>query len=195
MSEFNWNVFPDGGRKFVDRDGTIHKGESWRHLFEQIRRYREINKFAPGDPEVEVSAQLCAKMPHLCRPNAPHVPPNHHSQSHSQSHNQRVLQWYSVQLSRKRLHAIPRVEDSVAADRAAICARCPRQQALNAACEACISSVKTSRKVILDGRESQHQNLSPCSALGEDCTVSVHIEQAPEAEPSLPAECWRRKSD
>ena len=189
--EYNYNVFPDGGRIFKDSDGTIHKGESWRHLFELIRRYREVNAMPPGDPEAEVSAQLCAKMPHLCRPNAPHVPPNHHSQSH----NQRVMQWYSVQLSRKRLHAIPRVEDSVAADRALICARCPRQQALNAACGACIASVEKSRAAILDGQKSQHQHLSPCSALGEDCSTSVHIQQAPEAEPSLPAECWRRKID
>jgi|SRR5688572_4986185 len=185
---FNPNLYPEGGRVFTDRDGTIHRGDSWRELYEKIRRYREINKFEPGDPEAEVSAQLCAKMPHLCRPNAPHVQPTHHSQSH----NQRVLQWFSVQLSRKRVNAIPRVEDDVAADRAAICARCPMQRALNAACEGCISSIKTSRKVILDGKASQHQHLSPCAALGEDCSTSVHIEQAPQAEPSLPAECWRR---
>lgn len=186
--EYNWNMYPPGGRVFTEGDGTLHRADSWRELFEKIRRYREVNKRDIGDIEREVSAQLCAKSPSLCRQPSPAYTPRHHSQTH----NQRVLQWYSVILSRKRVNAIPRVEDSVAADRAVICSKCPLQRGLNAACEGCIASVKTSRKAILDGKASQHQNLSPCAALGEDCTVSVHIQQPPLAEPNLPENCWRK---
>lgn len=185
---YNWNIYPPDGRVFTDVDGTIHRGESWKDLFKKIKNYRAVNQFDPGDPEVEVTIQLCAKTPHFCSHSTSAMPATHHSLNF----NARVLQWVGILLGYKRLNKVPRVDDATAAARAAICSRCPAQRALNSSCEACIASVKVARKILLNNSTSLHQNLSCCLILAEDCSLSVHIQQPASGE-ALPAHCWRRK--
>jgi len=185
----NPNLYPDGGYFYVEADGTRFRGDGWRNLIQLVRDYRVRNGLPVRDPEVDVFNQYCARMPSHCRTSAPQP-----SQPHSMSFNQRVLQWFSNMLEIRRLNprAFGRVPDDVAAQRAAICARCPRQQALSSACESCLNAVRSGRKVILDGAASQHQNLHACAALGEDCQTTVHIGLPPVDPSMVPPECWRR---
>jgi hypothetical protein len=190
MMTFNQNLYPDGGYLFTDRDGTVLRGDSWRDLEKRIRGYRAINNFSPGDPWTELQVQVCARQPSFCREEGPGPVNGGH---HSTTLNQRVINWFIHVIGLKRVNRLPRVDDNEARRRADICARCPRQTSLNKACEACIASIVTSRKAILDGQASLHQNLQPCGALGEDPTIAVHIEQSPSDNPHLPAECWRKQ--
>lgn len=183
----NPNLYPEGGYIFVESDGTRFRGESWKDLIKRVTEYRARNGQEKGDPEAEIFTQYCTRMPNHCGMQAPRpvVP-------HSMTFNQKVLQWFSSLLEWKRKNPLPRCTDGEAARRAAICARCPMQRSLVESCESCIRTIRHGRKTLLDGQASRHQNLQPCAALGEDCMVSVHIDQPKVPDSSVPAECWRK---
>lgn len=186
MRQFNRNLYVE--RVFTERDGTRHRGDTWRELFESIRKYREINSFDPGEPEREVNEQVCAKQPGLC---GEHEDVVRVVNGHSLTFNQLILQWLATTISSLRLHAIKFVPTEEASRRAKICAGCPKQLALNNSCGTCITSVTNARIGILEARNN-YQNLLPCGMLNEDCAVSVSLELPPSTNPNLPANCWRR---
>jgi hypothetical protein len=182
---FNMNLYPPDGYVFTEPDGTTHRGDSWKTLKEKIVRYRAANKFPPGDPEEEITTQLCSRVPSFCRQNNPQpvrIGP---------TFNHLVIGWLTRILGSKQRSPLPRVEDAEAARRAAICARCPAQRSLNMTCGSCMNDVNRLRRAVLDGAESLHKNLQPCSITGEDCSVAVHIEQPP-ISGQAPDYCWRR---
>lgn len=185
---FNPNLYPPDGYVFTDADGVKHRGDSWKDLFRLIREYRARNGKPKGDVEAEVNTWHCARTPGLC-----HAPPGPPPAPLAAGINHRVLNWLSHVLTNRRQNGTPaHVAPEEAARRAAICAVCPRQQALSSACEACLHSVRDARKVILAEQTPANRGLSPCSALGEDTFVSVHLNLKPENDPSLPTNCWRR---
>ena len=185
----NPNLYPDGGYVFIEGDGTRFRGDSWKGLIAQVRAYRERNNKPVGDPEQDVFAQYCIRVPSHCKNMSAGVRTVTH---HSMSLNQRVMQWFANLLDFKRRGPIARVTDAEAARRAEICSRCPRQKTLVQSCEQCLNTVRHGRKVVLDGAPSQHQNLLACEALGEDLPTTVHIEQPAVPEDRVPAECWRK---
>lgn len=188
--ELNPNLYPPDGYVFKEQDGTRFRGTGWKDLEARIRGYRAVNNFPPGDPWAEIQTQTCSARPALCRaPSEPNVPPQGH---HSLTFNQRVLHWFTVVVALKRVNGLGVAGDDKARERAAICSTCPAQTSLNHACESCLYTIKTARKGMLDGRDSQHQNLQPCGVLGEDCQTSVYLEQGNDHNPALPAACWRR---
>lgn len=187
----NPNLYPDGGYIFVEGDGTQFRGDSWKNLKGKVADYRERNKLPAGDPETEIFSQYCARVPSHCK-NMTDGPVRVIDGAHSLSLNQRVMQFISNLLEWKRKTAIPRVTDSVAAERAAVCASCPRHKPLVQTCQQCLNTVKHGREVILDGAASQHQGLLACEALGEDLPLTVHIEQPPVPADRVPANCWRK---
>lgn len=184
----NPNLYPDGGYFFLEGDGTRFRGESWRDLIAKVTKYREVNKRPVGNPEEDVFAQYCARIPSHCKQMTAPAPPSHHSITL----NQRVLQASAKLMERKRKAAIPRVTDTEAIRRAEICKRCPFYKPLVRSCEACIRTLESARKVILDKNPSQHQDLLACGALGEDLVLTVHIEQPAATGVDLPVDCWRR---
>ncbi len=183
--EFNPNLYPPDGYVFTEPDGTKHRGDSWRSLKEKIVRYRAANNFPPGDPEAEITTQLCSRVPSFCRNSSPQparIGP---------TFNQIVIGWLTRLLSVRRAGQLPRVQDAEAVRRATICSRCPAQRSLNMTCGSCMTDINKLRRAVLDGAESLHKNLQPCAILGEDCSTSVHVEQPP-VEGQLPSHCWRR---
>jgi hypothetical protein len=190
---FNRNVYPPGGRTYTEADGTVFRAGSWRDLETLIRDYRSRNGLPAGDVQRDIDTQLCAKYPNFCdrtRP-APKKTPDHHSLTF----NQRVLHWIARALGLKRTNPeyFDKVSEVVAAERATICAGCPRQQGLVKSCEACVAAVKTGRREMLKGAPSSHQNLLPCSVLAEDPAITVHLKLPPVTNPNLPPACWRTK--
>lgn len=188
--KFNRNLYPDGGYFFTMPDGTRIRADGWRSLENRIRGYRAVNKMDPGNPWEEIQAQYCSRQPSLCGPERTHVPEKGHN---SLTFNQRVQQWFVEVVNRKRVNKLPRVSDKLAAARAAICARCPAQKSLNEACKACLTSINTSRKGLLDGSKSKFLNLQPCGVLGEDCSTSVYLDQEPKTAAGQPGDCWRHR--
>lgn len=185
MRQINLNVYPKDGYIFRDSDGYVHQATGWKKLALAVADYRARNGFAPGSPWEEIMTQQCAKTPGLCN-EQPTTDPT------GMTFTQHVIAWLGAMSGRKRSGQWPRVDDQTAARRAAICAECPKQKAISQACGACVQSVKTLRRALLDGQKPLHQNLDACAALNEDCQIAVHIDQPPSTEPNLPAKCWRR---
>lgn len=190
MRQINFNLYPPDGYCFKEKDGSFHRSDGWKNLAEKIRAYRELNRFEIGDPLGDIMNQVCAKYPHFCNEPVPFVLQNNSS---GMTHNQRVLAWLAAMLGYFRLKALKRVDRIEANRRAEICARCPMQMSLNTSCGACITMVETTRNVISSGVPFRHQNLLPCSVLGEDMTTSVEIIQTPADNAALPGHCWRKK--
>lgn len=183
----NPNLYPPDGYTFEDSDGVGHKGEGWKDLFRLIREYRARNGKSPGDVEAEVNSQHCAKYPGLC-----HAPPGLLPVP-SFDMNTRVSNWLSSILTTRRRNGTPAfVASAEAARRAKICAVCPRQKSLSSACSSCLGGVRDARKAVLAGQTPANRSLHPCSVLGEDTQVSVHLNLPPAADPALPAGCWRK---
>lgn len=185
--EINPNLYPPNGYKFTDRDGTLHKGESWRKLEAQVRDYRQRTGQELGDVWGEIMGQVCSEVPSYCGETPPPVV----NAGHSLTFNQRVLQWFVTAMTLKRIGRWANVDDVVAAERAAICSTCPFQLSLNRACVACLTSIESGRKALTPGG-SKHQNLNPCAILGEDCASTVHGDLPKTANDQLPAHCWRK---
>lgn len=187
MSEINPNMHPSGGYVFTDRDGHRHRADGWKALRERVAEYRKINRMDPGDPWAEIQVFHCVNNPSYCR----QVGTVQGTTIKPASLNDRVVRWFVKLIQKKRDKQLPRVDDSIAAKRAKICLHCPRHSGLSEACENCLTTIKTGQKAVLNGANSLHQNLKYCAALGEDCSISVHIEQ-PVATVDLPSACWRR---
>ena len=187
---FNRNIFPPDGRVYIERDGTRFRGDSWRDLEEKVAGYRKRRGWPEGNVREDIDAQICAQYPQFCGDDRPRPIQN----AHSLSFNQRVLHWFAHALGLKRTNPklFTKVSDDVAAQRAAICARCPKQQTLVKSCEACIRNVESGRKALLNNAPSLHQNLLPCAVLAEDPVVTVHLDLIPVNSNDLPAHCWRK---
>ncbi len=189
MREINPNLYPPDGYIFIDRNGFRHRGDSWRDLSRRVQQYREINRFPVGDVWSEIMSQSCERNPNFCH-EVTHVPPP--APRESLSFNQRVIEWFVKLVALVRLNRLPRVDDQEASRRARICSQCPHQQDFYRGCTNCLRIIETSRKVILNGATSLHPGLKPCSVLGEDCSISVHIQQPRIVSEALPHHCWRK---
>jgi len=185
----NPNLYPPLGYTFTGADGVKFRGDGWRDLYYQIKAYRERNGQPPGDVEGEVQAQHCAANPGHCSGNPQPLPPL----PRNQTVNNRVLNWFGNRLSEvRRFGQVPKVSREEAGRRAGICAVCPMQISYSHACEACLSSIRSARGIILGEEGSVHRALHPCVVLGEDCQTSIHLAQPASDDRDLPAHCWRK---
>jgi hypothetical protein len=187
VRQINPNIYPNGGYRFTEQDGSVHVDESWRKLEAKVVDYRQRNGFPAGDVWNEMMAQVCGSAPGLCGDYSGDTVPQSSGAGSDFSH--RIMEWLAWAVGQKRLNAWHRVSDEEAARRATICSACPKQRGLNTTCGTCLNTIAGAREA-LGG--SRHQNLHPCGVLNEDCQATVHGTQAPSNNPELPAECWRR---
>lgn len=189
MRQINPALYPPNGYRFRDRDGYVHGGMNWKEVEAHVIEYRARAGFDPGAPFEEIMTQVCSEVPSYCNEEEPFV-----MRTKEMDFNQHVVAWLGHAAGYKRLGQWNRIDDATAARRAAICSTCPMQRALNSSCGACITTINTLRKALLDGKKPQHQNLSPCAVTWEDCQSTVHIDipPNPNPDPNLPAHCWRR---
>lgn len=195
MNQINPNMRPPDGYTFTDGDGHIHRAEGWRVLVQTVTNYRKWNKMPVGNVWEEITLFHCANNPSYCRQSGPRQAVVTATRTENPPHQvvkNKLTQWFTDLIKLKRDKKLPRVDDATAAKRAEICRRCPKQTGLSEVCESCHRGIKMGRKAVLEGQHSRHQNLKHCSALGEDCSISVHIEQAKSANSELPANCWRK---
>lgn len=191
--EINFHIHPPDGYIFPDRDGHLHQAPGWKALQLKVEEYRRRNSLPVGSVWDEIVFYHCADRPPYCREvGRRQGPVSAQSRPSSEVVKNKIVQWFVNLIKLKRDKKLPRVDDGTAAARAEICRRCSQQTGISEVCASCTSGIKTGRKAILEGQKSLHQNLRYCAALGEDCSISVHIEQATVANPSLPANCWRK---
>lgn len=193
MKQINRNLYPSGGYTFKERDGTVHIANGWGALGVKVASYRKRLGWPVGDVQADIAEQFCAIYPGACSsPHSMPIPERGVGTNQAMTFTQRVLHWFIHVLAQKRLNRIGRVDDATAAARAMVCQRCPKQKALSNSCGTCLRSIEQSRKALLNGAPSLHQNILPCAVTGEDPSVTVHISQEPIHHADLPANCWRR---
>lgn len=198
FTRFNPNLWPQGGRFFIDEDGVKHKADQWEHLAVRLATYRKKAGKPLGDPHAEIEAQVCARQPGYCQDSipAPPVPPVVVRQQNQPRFNagqltKRVLRWLLNLLKLRRAGSARRVSLAEARRRADICSRCPMQRGLSSVCGSCTSTRKQAAQVLIGDRRLPNP-LQGCLALGEDTMISVQIEQDPAQQEGLPPNCWRQ---
>lgn len=187
MMRIKANVYHD--RKFKEADGTLLVGNSWNGVIARVRLYRKQNNLPPGDPEAEVHAQACARMPSLCSETDGGVTIKAVRDS---SLKTRVLAWFAG----IRGHPQPMVDSAVAAQRATVCKQCPMNTALPEGCLACRHALAELRKAVLGSGRAGDAALTHrgCSVLGFEPATAVWIDSPTEPNAELPGFCWRKRT-
>jgi hypothetical protein len=182
----NNNIFPKTGFLFKDADGVKHVADSWTGVVARVKAYRKRRGVAEGNVEAEVVAQACAREPIICQQSGE----AHALAVKKTTLKSRIISW----LTAVRTNTDKRtVEESLARQRADICARCPKQEHLPGGCASCTNAVMALRKEILGNRFIDGR-LHECSVLGEDNPVTVHIDMIAVDNPELPGHCWRKRT-
>jgi hypothetical protein len=184
MIRIQFNIRPPNGWEFKERDGTVIRAGSWRGVIKKVVHYRLLNRFPPGDPTTEVTAQACHKNPSSCYDDKGSW---RHPAAGGISLKARVLKWLS-ELSKVTPAYVPSAD---AKQRADICMRCPNQSAVAKGCSTCHSAVKALEEQNLRGRAADPRLLH-CSVLGHDLKVAVWIADSRLNNPHLPGSCWRK---
>jgi len=184
------NAIPRSGLhiplEFTDKDGVLHRADSWEALARQVFEYRSKAQFLIGDPLTEIYAQVCAQYPERCKNLIKKTPKRHREL------NRRILDWVVqllVHFQNKTL--IRQADDNEVSRRSEICRKCPKQSAWRGTCQNCAAQVSQILSAVLKGVPLD-SGLQGCLALGEDTRASVRIEQPGSDDPHLPEFCWRR---
>lgn len=190
MIRVNLNLYPRDGYYFKDSDGTVLRGQNWRQVAKKVVEYRKLAKLPPGNPDVEIAEQACARQPNLCHNVTKVVPINK-----ALSLKSRVLKWLTqfrnLANSPQKLEY---VTESEAKSRAEVCARCPMNVPLGpSSCSACKQAVTELRKGIIGPRKVDGR-LNACNILGVDLSTAMHLDEIRLDNGDLPAHCWRKKS-
>lgn len=191
MLKINSNIFPKGGHRFKDRDGTTITGGSWPGVIARLRGYRKKNNIPEGDAEHEVMEQACINNPSIC----------HYDDGQTAAAvkvvnlKSRVLQWFSKLRAQAAREPLLIGDQENATNRANVCAGCPQNAALPDGCSSCKAAVKELRIAVIgslpaDGR-LVHRG---CNILGADLSTQVWLDLVTVDNPDLPGCCWRRRS-
>lgn len=192
---YNENLHPSGGWEFIDSAGVKHTGSSKKSLVNAVTAYRKRAGFEPGDPEVEITDQICSKHPDFCRgatpkvsaaPASPGTPRNFLS-----TLAPKVSSWVSRLFGEKRMGRVKRVPAAEARRREQICARCPRQVPFPSSCGGCVDNVNRLSGEIVN--EPLNRSIQCCTVLAEYTPVSVWLDRPPVVNAELPDECWRKQ--
>lgn len=186
MKSLNPNIHPHEGFFFKDADGARIFGDTWAGVIARVRKYRARAGYAPGNPEEEVTQQACARNPVLCNND----PQGHAAHVQNLPLKSRVLTWLNNLTNQKDKQF---VEEGLARERAAVCAKCSKNVGLPGGCASCKAALNHLRKQVLDKR-FQDGRINACEVLGEDLPTVVHLEIQTVENSALPAPCWRRRS-
>jgi hypothetical protein len=186
----NVNLFPKTGYVFKDQNGVTHVGSSWAGVIAKVIAYRKRMSQPPGNAEAEVVAQACANNPAYCREE---------TEAQKQAYRKvsikgRVLRFLALAREHKDAGSLTFSQPQDAANRAAVCARCPFNQPLPSGCGACNKARKEGQLYVLGRQRNIDARLHGCLVLGEDVAVAAHLERVTVDNSELPADCWRKKT-
>lgn len=187
MMRIRVNMFPKGGYRFTESDGTLIVGAGWREVTVRVIAYRKRAGLPAGDPAREVNDQQCGSNPGNCFPaddgtNAAALK--------VASLKSRVLKWFAgVRKASKEF-----VSAESALQHANICAGCPQAQSLPEGCSSCKKAVAELRKDVIGGRAADGRLVNRgCNVIGADLATQVWLNQITVDDNSLPAHCWRKR--
>lgn len=185
MKVINHNIYPKGGYTFTESDGSRHVStDGWNSLIARVRLYRKRRGLPAGDVEREVINQACSKNPVLCQDDDG----QRKIALKKSSLKSKILNWLNWLRGFPDKHY---VEDGLARERAATCAKCPNNQAFQDGCASCRATVNELRKQILGNRFIDGR-LNSCLVMEEDLPTVVHLDMIAVQRDELPDFCWRK---
>lgn len=191
MMRIRVNMFPAGGYRFKESDGTLIVGDSWRGVTARVIAYRKRAGLPKGDPAKDVNDQHCQTNPGGCfraddGTNAAAIK--------VASLKSRVLQWFSRLRESAKYEPLLIGDQTNATNRANICAGCPQAQSLPEGCSSCKAAVRELRNEVIGGRPTDGRLVHRgCNAIGADLATQVWLDQITVNDNALPAHCWRKR--
>lgn len=192
MLRIRVNIFPKGGYRFRESDGTIIVGDSWRGVTVRVAAYRKRNKIPAGDPAREINDQKCQSDPSACFRADDGVNAAAIKVTNLKS---RVLQWFSGIRKVGKRGITDFASAELAAQRANVCASCPQNQSLPQGCSSCLAAVKELRTDVIGGRAADGRlTARGCNILGAELATQCWLDLVTVENSDLPSCCWRRRS-
>lgn len=190
-------VVPPGGFHYIDKTtGSEQRieGYSYQDVASNVLRFRLQNSRPPGEPLKDVYDYVCTQWPHFCRDTNP--PPRQLDQG-PEHISRRVATWMSgFALSSNHDSGVSQEE---ANRRAAICARCPKNEAyeLGVSCQTCVGQVNQLSFIYRHGRTTPNdKELQACDVCNQHNRTAVWSNALPviseEQKRKLDNACWRK---
>ncbi len=186
IPKLNPDIRPPGGFKFKDGDSVVHIGTSLAGLIKAVVGYRQRIGHAPGNPEAEVTMQICTKYPRLCKGLVP-------------SHNEATLVSQVALRARDSLQAkidFSATPAPLAHERARICGTCRYRLNWAAKCKPCEKKIGEVIEHVLDGVTGKLPAMR-----GEACLLAQTDLQIATINPhnrtplDAPEHCWMGKDN
>lgn len=183
MLKINTNIHPKNGYFFVEKDGATIRSDSWGGVIARVQEYRVRNGYAPGDPEAEVTAQVCKRSPGYCH----NEDEKYLEQLNTTNMKGKILRWFA----HIRSKGLTFVAEQHAKNRMQVCASCPMNKSLPEGCSSCRAAVEELRNSVLGGR-ARDSRLKGCSAAGVDINTAVWLDEGIDQNKALVEHCWRK---
>jgi hypothetical protein len=189
MRHINSNIYPKEGFYFRERDNATIRGDSWPGVIARVKNYRKRAGYEPGNPDVEVIEQACARNPGLCHEDNP----AYQEKLKAATLKTRVLRWFADIQARMKGEPLTFASEFDAKNRANVCVLCPYNKSLPDGCASCKAAVQESRKNVI-GARFVDARVHCCDVLGEDINVTRWLEQQTLDNGELPGHCWRKRT-
>ena len=185
-------LFPPNGYRH-EAHGRVWTGDSWADISRQLENFRRTAGIPVGKPLEEIYESFCGRYPTHCQKVEQRLVVVD-MVSADIAFGQRVVHWVANQATRG---VNPKISGDTANARAEICKRCPEQGDWKATCGCSPAAVEAVAKRFFKnlghGPSPDTNGLHACRALGEDCRLSVWMNQKPRAV-GQPGNCWRLNS-
>jgi len=177
MIRLNPNLVPADGLQYTNPDGVAITAPDFRQLVAVVTEYRRLGNLPRGNPELEITEQLCKAHPRLC------------IRETSRTRLARVQDYIETVLTEKAANRLRRVEADEQLQRAKICSACRFNVNWDKKCPPCGKKL-FSRMACL--RPYDPLKGQTCSQVGDELSVAVTLRNQDQST-LVPTECWRHK--
>ena len=187
----NKGMVPPGGWHFV-ADKVRLEANSYQELEDMLFRHRV--RFGQRTDAVaqEINRYYCAQWPSYCQDlNAATAP------AAQVPMDKRVSRYASLLAAQMPAGGYPLVQQSEASDRAAICAKCPKNRAWRIGCRSCSGATA---QILVGMRKMRNTpldtSLRGCEVFGCDLQTAVHLPDGAAFQNVgiQPDSCWAKKA-
>jgi hypothetical protein len=189
----NPSLHPPRGWWYRHVDGTTIRGASKDKLVFAVAEYLAQLDENHEKAEQLVDEFICSHHPSICRETSRIMSPKR-ANSQAADLTARMLGYLAktVRVNRVKAGGLPRVDPSVAKERADICRKCPHNLMWQKNCASCVEKVSSAAELLSrDGPEVETKGLKACDHHGYHLPTAVRIAFT-EFDPGAPEQCWRR---